>query len=112
MRQLVRTKEDILTLLRENGPRLQALGVRRLGLFGSFVRGEQTPVSDVDLLVVQQTVDDPWGDRLRIREALYGMDYPFDVILISRERFERTKGVIGGLSYPADKQGRIIYAAA
>ena len=51
MRQLVRTKEDILTLLRENGPRLQALGVRRLGLFGSFVRGEQTPVSDVDLLV-------------------------------------------------------------
>jgi predicted nucleotidyltransferase len=27
------------------------LGVRSLGLFGSFVRGEQTPSSDVDVLV-------------------------------------------------------------
>jgi hypothetical protein len=30
---------------------MEALGVRRIGLFGSFVRGEQRPDSDIDLLV-------------------------------------------------------------
>ncbi len=27
------------------------MGARKLGLFGSFVRGEQTPDSDIDMLV-------------------------------------------------------------
>ena len=45
------TKQDILTLLEQNGSRLRALGVKRIGLFGSFVRGEQRPESDIDLLV-------------------------------------------------------------
>jgi predicted nucleotidyltransferase len=31
--------------------RLASLGVRSIGLFGSFVRGQQGPSSDVDLLV-------------------------------------------------------------
>ena len=47
----VRTKQDILNLLRQNRAHLKALGVRRIGLFGSFVRGEQHSDSDVDLLV-------------------------------------------------------------
>ena len=45
------TKREVLSTLRRNSGRLQALGVKRLGLFGSFVRGEQKLVSDVDLLV-------------------------------------------------------------
>ena len=31
--------------------RLRALGIKKIGLFGSFVRGEQRPDSDIDLLV-------------------------------------------------------------
>jgi uncharacterized protein len=45
------TKHDIFRLIQGHQLRLRALGVHRLGLFGSFVRGEQTPDSDVDLLV-------------------------------------------------------------
>ncbi|HEY7340732.1 MAG TPA: nucleotidyltransferase family protein [Ktedonobacterales bacterium] len=30
---------------------LRQYGVRRAGVFGSFARGEQTPTSDVDLLI-------------------------------------------------------------
>jgi hypothetical protein len=47
----VETKEDIHSALRENSARLRALGVKRLALFGSFVRGEQTHESDIDLLL-------------------------------------------------------------
>jgi predicted nucleotidyltransferase len=47
----VSSKRDVVTVLRSNGDRIRALGVKRLGLFGSFVRGQQRPDSDVDLLV-------------------------------------------------------------
>ena len=45
------TKYDILRILHENRHRLLALGVRSIGLFGSYVRGEQHSASDIDLLV-------------------------------------------------------------
>lgn len=45
------TKQDILAMLEENRSRLRALGVKKIGLFGSFVRGGQRPDSDIDLLV-------------------------------------------------------------
>lgn len=45
------TKQDILAVLYENRVQLKLLGVRQLGLFGSFVRGEQRVDSDVDFLV-------------------------------------------------------------
>lgn len=48
---MVQTKEEILTILTEHQEPLRALGVKRLGLFGSFVRGQQTPNSDVDVIV-------------------------------------------------------------
>ncbi|MBN1918195.1 MAG: nucleotidyltransferase family protein [Verrucomicrobia bacterium] len=48
---MIRTKKDILEALDQNRSRLSALGVRRIGLFGSYVRGEQRPDSDIDLLV-------------------------------------------------------------
>jgi len=48
---MIRTKDDILNVLEQNRSRLRALGVKSIGLFGSFVRGEQRPDSDIDLLV-------------------------------------------------------------
>lgn len=51
MKAATRTKQDVLNALRTNAPRIRAFGVKRIGLFGSFVRGEQRRKSDVDLLV-------------------------------------------------------------
>jgi uncharacterized protein len=48
---MLKTKQDILRILDQNGSDLRALGVKRIGLFGSFVRGEQRSDSDIDLLV-------------------------------------------------------------
>lgn len=47
----VQSKEHVFSLLRENRAQLKSLGVRRLGLFGSFVRQQQKSTSDVDILV-------------------------------------------------------------
>ena len=47
----VQTKKDILAIIRENQDKIKTFGVKKIGLFGSFVRGEQDVESDVDLLV-------------------------------------------------------------
>jgi predicted nucleotidyltransferase len=47
----VKTKEDVFTLLRQNGPQLRRYGVGRISVFGSFARGEPSNESDVDILV-------------------------------------------------------------
>lgn len=51
METVVQTKQDILAVIPENQARIRALGVKRLGLFGSFLRDQQTADSDIDFLV-------------------------------------------------------------
>lgn len=47
----IRTKEEIIELLIKNKNLLKKHKVRQIGLFGSYVRNEQTEDSDIDLLV-------------------------------------------------------------
>ena len=47
---MIPTREEILQILGENKQRLaEKYGITKLGLFGSFARGEATDDSDVDL---------------------------------------------------------------
>lgn len=84
----------------------------RIILFGSGATAHMTPDSDIDLLVVQADVLNPRHESRRLRDVLGGLGLPFDVIVMSRDRFEETKGVIGGIAYPANKYGKVIYEAA
>lgn len=45
------TKEDIIDLLHRSRAKLSSLGIKSIGLFGSFVRSESTAQSDIDILV-------------------------------------------------------------
>jgi predicted nucleotidyltransferase/DNA-binding XRE family transcriptional regulator len=42
---------EVAARLRAHAAEFDARGIRRIGVFGSFALGEQTPVSDIDLLV-------------------------------------------------------------
>lgn len=84
----------------------------RIILFGSAAAGQMTTDSDLDLLVVEPVLANTHERRVEIRGALGDIGYPVDVIVMRTERFERTKRVIGGIAYPANKYGRVIYEAA
>ena len=43
------TKENIIATLRFYKPELSKLGVQSIGLFGSYLRNEQSDKSDIDL---------------------------------------------------------------
>jgi predicted nucleotidyltransferase len=84
----------------------------RIILFGSAADGSLGPDSDIDLLILTDGRFNTWENRVRIRAALRGMGVPVDVAIMTPERFEETRNVIGGLAHPADKHGKVLYAAA
>lgn len=55
------SKDSIIASLEEQQDKLRAFGVKRLGIFGSFARGQQSADSDIDVLVefepAQKTFD-------------------------------------------------------
>jgi uncharacterized protein len=67
---------DPLTLLRQHEPEIRKrFGVATIGIFGSFVRGEERPDSDVDILVLfrkgQKTFDNYMDCKFYL-EDLFG----------------------------------------
>ncbi|MEW6356986.1 MAG: nucleotidyltransferase domain-containing protein [Planctomycetota bacterium] len=84
----------------------------RIILFGSAASGPMTRDSDIDLLILEASLQDAHKESIRLRQTLRGMGYPFDVLVMATERFEESKNVIGGIAYPANKYGKIIYEAA
>jgi|Deesub1362B_J571_1020462.scaffolds.fasta_scaffold14351_3 hypothetical protein len=44
-------RERILKILKEHREELKKFGVKKIGLFGSYIRGEQKRESDIDILV-------------------------------------------------------------
>jgi len=45
------TKDYILTTISTNKKELSRLGIRKVGLFGSYARDEQSHKSDIDILI-------------------------------------------------------------
>ena len=85
---------------------------QRIILFGSSATGTMTPDSDIDLLILESVQPNPREEGRRIRRAIRGLGYPIDVIVMPTDRFEESKAIIGGIAYPANKYGKVIYAAA
>ena len=63
-------KDNILNALSANKQQLALYGVKRIGLFGSYVRNEATPNSDIDLLVDIQREKKTFNNFLSLNHFL------------------------------------------
>jgi len=45
------TSEKILRKIEENKDKVKRFGVKKMGLFGSYIKGRQKQRSDIDILV-------------------------------------------------------------
>ena len=74
---------DPLTVLREEYPLLAAqYGVRRIGLFGSFVRDEARDESDIDVLVVFQDGEETFEHYMDLKFHLEDLfERPVDLVI-------------------------------
>lgn len=83
----------------------------RIILFGSAARGEMSPDSDIDVLVVM-----PEGvHRRRTAQLLYqqirGLGVPFDILVATPDDLEKHKDNIGLIYRTILWEGREVYAA-
>jgi len=74
------TEQKILDLLKSNEVQIKSFGVRRLSLFGSFVHGNDTEKSDLDLVVeFDKKTFDAYMDLKFFLESLF--DRSVDLVL-------------------------------
>ena len=82
-------------------------------LFGSHARGEGTPDSDVDFVVVETL---PFGDcrdrrkeATRLWRALAGFDVSKDILVYSRDEAEYWRNSLNHVLARALREGRVLY---
>ncbi|HCM96589.1 MAG: DNA polymerase subunit beta [Chloroflexi bacterium GWB2_49_20] len=66
-------RDAIISLIRKNQTQLKDLGVRSLSIFGSVARGEETQMSDLDVLVEfegQPTFDGFMDTKIYLEDLL------------------------------------------
>jgi uncharacterized protein len=78
-------------------------------LFGSQARGTADNHSDVDLLVISAIKEKRRELMVDMRRVLDKLEYAFDVIVLTREEFERDRKIPGTVGRYASKEGKVIY---
>ena len=90
----------------------EAFQPERIYVFGSQARGEATPDSDIDLLIVVAQADEP---AHRLAQAAYRMATPhslaLDLLVMPLDEFERRSRALASLPATVLREGRVLYAA-
>ena len=84
-----------------------ALGDRAASafLFGSYARGEATPESDVDILVIEEKPAAGWmKETSEIRRRL-SFGKPVDLIVVDKASYEDWKHECGTVQYEVAREG-------
>lgn len=80
----------------------------RVILFGSHARGEGSPDSDFDFLVIEPDVTRQAEESVRLRRVLRDLPAAIDVVVVSQELAERRSKVRGTMIDRALREGRVI----
>jgi len=78
-------------------------------LFGSYASGTPTEESDLDLLVIKDSDVPSRLQNREVRKVTSGLKIPIDVIVKTKNDFEKYKDIVGTIIYPANKFGRVVY---
>jgi uncharacterized protein len=85
---------------------------KRVVVFGSYGRGDAKDNSDLDLLVVESTIDDHTSEYMRLREAAGNIGVGIDLLLLTEPEFEKRRQWWTTPAYWADREGRVLYESA
>ena len=83
---------------------------KKIILFGSYVRGELTPHSDLDVLVVtRDDVGSPRRESVRLRNAVGDIRMPMDILVVPESRFRALRDKVGLIYREAALRGKVVY---
>src|SRR6516164_11806046 len=87
---------------------IQIAKPKKIILFGSYVRGDATRDSDLDVLVVTgDEVESPRRESTRLRDSLSDVNMPMDIVVVSHSRFAALREKLGLIYREADRHGKV-----
>ncbi len=99
MREMI-DKERILNILDAHKSRIKEFGVRKIGLFGSFVRNQASEDSDIDLLVEFEKGQKTFDNYMNLKfflEELFG--HKVDLVINESLRTELKPYIMEEIKY-------------
>jgi predicted nucleotidyltransferase len=84
----------------------------RVILFGSYARGDAGENSDLDFLVVEPTLQDKFGEMVRLRQVLRPLRVPVDVLVCSQAEVNQQQHACSTAVYWALREGKVLYDSA
>ncbi len=84
----------------------------RVILFGSYARGDAGESSDLDFLVVEPTLQDKFGEMVRLRQVLRPLRVPVDVLVCSQAEVNQQQHACSTAVYWALREGKVLYDSA
>lgn len=98
------------TVLAEIVHRLvEAVDPDRIVLFGSRARGDSRPDSDLDLLIVKDSVEPRHRRVIPAYRALRGLGVPKDIVWYTPEELTEWAGVVNHVVWRALNDGQVLY---
>lgn len=90
---------------------IQTYNPLEIYIFGSYAWGHPDEESDLDLLIVVNTLDEEEHVAVgRGYGALFGLGISKDIIILTKDEFERRAQIITNLWSRVKREGRLIYA--
>ncbi|MGI8826282.1 MAG: nucleotidyltransferase domain-containing protein [Chloroflexota bacterium] len=88
---------------------VEAASPRKIIKLGSYTRGDQTPDSDLDVVVILEEVRDRCDEMVRLRRALGSTKMPIDVLVYSENDVRERGHWLGTALHDALQEGWILY---
>jgi len=98
----MQTRDKILNLLQTNKMKIKKYGVKRIGLFGSYAKGEQVAKSDIDILVEFEKGKKSFDNYMDLKfylEELFGCKV--DLVINDSIKPSLREPILSGVSYAA-----------
>lgn len=81
----------------------------RIILFGSQARGDADAGSDIDLMVIEPSVENPALEAARLYRAVGWVGIGVDIVVYSEYEFARRSTVSGTVLHQARTEGKVVY---
>ena len=103
-------KDNLNKVLEQIVQRLGELHPEQIILFGSYADGEPTEESDIDLLViVPDSTEPPYRRAQEAYRCVGTVGIPKDLVVLTREEFDKQARVVTSLARRARERGRVLY---
>ena len=96
------TETQILKVMEENYSAIKRFGVKTIGLFGSYLQGEQDEDSDIDILVEfapgKKTFDNYMGLKFFLEDTF---NLKVDLVVKEAVKVDLRQHILGSVRYAA-----------